>query len=279
MTHKPTTTIQDFKSEIKPTWCPGCGDFGVLSATYKALVALDVQPHEVVIVSGIGCSSRLPYFMRTYGFHGVHGRALPIAQGVKLAGPRLTVLAVGGDGDLLSIGAGHLPHAASRNVDITVINMDNSIYGLTKGQTSPTSHRGAKTKSTPYGALVEAMNPVLLALSYGASFVARGYSAKPKQLTDLIVQAVQHRGFAFVHVLSPCAEFNNTFRQLDSMVEDLPADHDTGKLGAAISSTLVDQKLHLGVFYRQERETFNEASERLTPAGPFDAQSFFRHYE
>src|SRR3990170_7875203 len=157
-------TVKEYKSGDKPTWCPGCGDFGVLSATYKALAALQLKPHEVVFVSGIGCSSRMPYFMRTYGFHGVHGRALPIAQGVKLAAPQLTVFAVGGDGDLFSIGAGHMPHAAARNVDITVINMDNSIYGLTKGQTSPTSARGHKTKSTPYGALVEPMNPVLMEL-------------------------------------------------------------------------------------------------------------------
>ena len=272
-------TARDYKSDVKPTWCPGCGGYGVLSATHKALATLQLSPHEVVFVSGIGCSSRMPYFMRTYGFHGVHGRALPIAQGVKLAAPQLTVFAVGGDGDLFSIGAGHMPHAAARNVDITVINMDNSIYGLTKGQTSPTSPRGHRTKSTPYGALVEPQNPVLMALSFGATFVARGYSARPKQLSELIVQGVRHKGFSFVHVVSPCTEFNNTFNYFDSAVEELPAEHDRSNMGAAIGLALAEEKVHLGVFYQIDRPTFDEAAGHLAEAKPFDAEEFFRRYE
>lgn len=272
-------TVQNYKSDVRPTWCPGCGDFGVLTATYKALAALQLSPHDVVFVSGIGCSSRMPYFMHTYGFHGVHGRALPIAQGVKLAAPHLTVFAVGGDGDLFSIGAGHMPHAAARNVDITVINMDNAIYGLTKGQTSPTSPRGQKTKSTPYGAIVEPMNPVLMALSFGATFVARGYSARPKQLSDLIVRGVRHKGFSFVHVVSPCAEFNNSFNYFDSAVEDLPADHDTSNVAAAIGLAVTENRVHLGVFYQIERPTFDEATVHLAEAKAFDAEEFFERYE
>jgi 2-oxoglutarate ferredoxin oxidoreductase subunit beta len=251
----------------------------VLSATYKALATLQLPPHETVIVSGIGCSSRMPYFLRTYGFHGVHGRSLPIAQGVKLAAPHLTVLAVGGDGDLFSIGAGHIPHAAARNIDITVINMDNSIYGLTKGQTSPTSPSGHKTKSTPYGALVQPMNPVLMALSFGATFVARGYSAKPKLLTDLIVQAVRHKGFSFVHVVSPCTEFNNTFTYFDAHVADLPASHDNSNAAAAIALAVAEDKVNLGVFYQIEKPTFDEASHRLSQTKPIDVEEYFKRYQ
>ena len=157
-------TAKDFRGEVKPVWCPGCGDFGVLSATAKALAALQIMPHQVVIVSGIGCSSRLPYFMSTYGVHGVHGRAIPIATGLKMARPDLKVFAMGGDGDLMSIGAGHLPHVCARNVDITCVLMDNQVYGLTKGQGSPTSPMGHQSKSTPYGMIAKAANPILLAL-------------------------------------------------------------------------------------------------------------------
>src|SRR5436305_7041974 len=143
-------TPKDYKSDVKPTWCPGCGDFGVLNAAFRGLAGLRLVPDQTVVVSGIGCSSRLPHFMKTFGFHSVHGRALPVAQGLKMARPDLTVLAVGGDGDFFSIGAGHLVHAALRNIDITAVVMDNETYGLTKGQTSPTSAPGQVTKSTPY---------------------------------------------------------------------------------------------------------------------------------
>src|SRR3972149_4285783 len=192
---------KDYKSGTKPVWCPGCGDFGVLSATYKALTTLQLKPHEVVIVSGIGCSSRIPYFMSTFGVPGVHGP---------------------------------LPHAAARNPDITVVMMDNQTYGLTKAQASPTSVTGHVSKSTPYGAVAKPLNPVLLALSYGASFVARGYSAKANELSNLLVEAIQHPGFAFIHVQSPCTEFYNTYNLYDDVVEDIPAGHDTSNLRAAM---------------------------------------------
>jgi 2-oxoglutarate ferredoxin oxidoreductase subunit beta len=201
-----------------------------------------------------------------------------VAQGVKLAAPHLTVLAVGGDGDLFSIGAGHFPHAAARNVDITVINMDNSIYGLTKGQTSPTSPQGHKTKSTPYGAIVQPMNPVLFALSYGASFVARGYSAKPKVLSDLIGEAIRHKGFSFVHVVSPCTEFNNTFSFFDEATENLPEDHDTSDVGEAIRLSFTHEKTRVGVFYKVERPTFEVASRGATESRPFEAVEYFTRY-
>ena len=249
-------TAKDFKSEVKPIWCPGCGDFAVLSSMAKALATLQVMPHQVVIVSGIGCSSRLPYFMTTYGLHGVHGRAIPIASGLKLARPDLTVFAMGGDGDLMSIGAGHLPHVCARNIDITCVMMDNQVYGLTKGQASPTSPMGHQSKSTPYGMIATAANPVLLTLSYGASFVARGYSARPNELADLIAAAVRHPGFSFIHVHSPCTEFFNTYDHYDSLVEELPESWDRSNLPAAINLALTEEKVHLGIFYQEQRPVY-----------------------
>src|SRR5215475_204542 len=219
-------TPKDYKSDVKPTWCPGCGDFGVLNAAYRGLAGLKLAPDQTVVVSGIGCSSRLPHFMKTFGFHSVHGRALPVAQGLKMARPDLTVLAVGGDGDFFSIGAGHLVHAALRNIDITVVVMDNEIYGLTKGQTSPTSPTGHTTKSTPYGLLASQFNPIATALSLNVSFVARGFSSKPKELAALIEQGVHHKGFAFIHALSPCPTFHNTMDVWKANVQPIPAAHD-----------------------------------------------------
>lgn len=197
----------DYRSDLKPIWCPGCGDFGVLAAIQQALAAAQINPKDLAVVSGIGCSSRLPGFLQTYGLHTVHGRALPAAIGLKIARPDLTVMAVGGDGDFFSIGLGHLPHAARRDLDITVVVMDNAIYGLTKGQTSPTSPRGHVTKSTPYGQSAQPLHPLAIVLSSGASFVARGFSSQPKQLAELIKAGLDHRGFAFIHVLSPCVTF------------------------------------------------------------------------
>ena len=272
-------TAKDFRGEVKPVWCPGCGDFGVLSATAKALAALQVMPHQVVIVSGIGCSSRLPYFMSTYGVHGVHGRAIPIATGLKMARPDLTVFAMGGDGDLMSIGAGHMPHVCARNIDITCVLMDNQVYGLTKGHGSPTSPMGHLSKSTPYGMIAKAANPVLLALSYGASFVARGYSARPTELANLIVEGVRHQGFSFIHVHSPCTEFFNTYDHYDSLVEELPDGWDRSNLPAAIDLALTGEKVHLGVFYQEERPVYEiEARQFETEARPFDLPSYLQRF-
>jgi 2-oxoglutarate ferredoxin oxidoreductase subunit beta len=228
------------------------------------MTSLQLKPHEVVVVSGIGCSSRIPYFMRTYGIHGVHGRPLPIATGVKMANPALTVFAMGGDGDLMSIGAGHLPHAAARNVDITALMMDNQTYGLTKAHASPTSATGHVSKSTPFGAIAKPLRPVLLALAYGATFVARGYSARANDLSELIVQGVQHHGFSFIHVQSPCTEFHNTYDYYDEAVAEMPAEHDTSDLPAALHLALTEERVHLGLFYRDEARTaFDKRSREL----------------
>ncbi|MBI2912338.1 MAG: 2-oxoacid:ferredoxin oxidoreductase subunit beta [Chloroflexi bacterium] len=272
-------TIKDYKSGDKPVWCPGCGDFGVLSATYKALAQLQLPKKDVVVVSGIGCSSRTPYFMSTFGFHGVHGRSLPIATGVKLANPDLTVLAMGGDGDLMAIGAGHFPHAAARNVDLTCVMMDNQTYGLTKAQSSPTSFVGHKSKSTPYGVITKPMNAVLFALSNGATYVARGYSARPNELTQLIVQGIQHQGFSFVHVQSPCAEFFNTYDFYDEHVTDLPEDWDRHDLKTAIGMALTEEKVHLGVFYEEDRPVFERTSREFEPEKQqFDLETYLKRF-
>jgi 2-oxoglutarate ferredoxin oxidoreductase subunit beta len=272
-------TAKDYKSGDKPVWCPGCGDFGVLSATYKALAALQLQRQDVVVVSGIGCSSRTPYFMSTFGIHGVHGRSLPIATGMKLANPDLTILVMGGDGDLMSIGAGHFPHAAARNVDITCVMMDNQTYGLTKAQSSPTSFAGHKSKSTPYGVVAKPMAPVLIALTNGATFVARGYSARPSDLTDLIVQGIQHSGFSFIHIQSPCTEFFNTYDYYDQHVESLPPDWDRHDLKAAVDLALTEEKVHLGVFYEEERRALGKAVREFEPERKqFDLATYLERF-
>src|SRR5512139_1940766 len=193
-------TPKDFKSELRPIWCPGCGDFSVLQAVYRALAAVNRPPHEIAFVSGIGCSSRIPGYTTAYGFNSVHGRALPIAQGIKIANPNLLVLVAGGDGDGFSIGGGHLPHAIRRNLDLTYIVMDNQIYGLTKGQLSPTSPRGLETVSSPYGALEEPVNPLLYVMSYGAGFVAQATPADMAGMASVIEEAIRYPGFAFVNV-------------------------------------------------------------------------------
>ncbi|GBD14259.1 2-oxoglutarate oxidoreductase subunit KorB [bacterium HR25] len=270
-------TVKDYKSDQKPVWCPGCGDFGVLSATFKALAALQLPKHQVVVVSGIGCSSRSPYFMSTFGLHGVHGRALPIATGLKLARPDLTVLVMGGDGDLMAIGAGHLPHAAARNIDITCVMMDNQTYGLTKAQASPTSFIGQKTKSTPYGVIAKPLNPVLFALVYGATFVARGYSARPNELANILVEAIKHKGFSFVHVQSPCAEFYNTYDYYDQRVTELPPDWDRHDLKAAVELALTEDRVHLGVFYEGERPVYELQARQAAPGvEEFDLATYLK---
>ncbi len=272
-------TPKDYKSEVKPTWCPGCGDFGVLNAAYRGLAGLKLAPDETVVVSGIGCSSRFPHFMKTFGFHTVHGRALPVAQGLKMARPDLTVVAVGGDGDFFSIGAGHLLHAALRNIDITVIVMDNEIYGLTKGQTSPTSPQGHVTKSTPYGLLASQFNPLATVLTLNVSFVARGYSAKPKELAALIEKGIQHKGFSFIHVLSPCPTFYHTFDAWDASVTQIPAEHDITNRTQAMALAMETKKQYIGLLYEDERPTMDQAAHQLVQqAKEFDLNQYMKRY-
>jgi 2-oxoglutarate ferredoxin oxidoreductase subunit beta len=246
---------KDFKADLKPIWCPGCGDFGVVQAIYRALAAVGRPPHEIAFVSGIGCSSRIPGYTTAYGFNSVHGRALPIAQGIKLAKPELLVLAAGGDGDGFSIGGGHLPHAVRRNLDLTYIVMDNQIYGLTKGQLSPTSPRGLQTASSTYGSLEAPVNPLLYVLGYGAGFVAQGTPADLAQLASLIEEAIRFPGFAFVNVQSPCITYGRPEAQLKAHkagMRPLAAmGHDASdRLAAMGLAQEYGTTLYTGVFYR-----------------------------
>src|SRR3954449_7174482 len=253
-------TVEDYKSGVKPTWCPGCGDFGVLNAVYNSLRAKGYAPQDVVLVSGIGCSSRLPFFSSTYGFHTVHGRTMPIATGIKVANPNLKVLAVGGDGDAFAIGGGHFVHAARRNLDICYVIMDNNIYGLTKGQTSPTSQVGFVTKTTPKGTPDRPINPLRLAIASGATFVARGFSGKPKELAELNVQGVSPTRIAVIDTFSPCPTFNkiNTFKAYREEVADLPKDYDPSDMHKAIEAASSSDPMYLGMLYREQGESFED---------------------
>jgi 2-oxoglutarate ferredoxin oxidoreductase subunit beta len=211
----------DVRSDQLPTWCPGCGYFSIHFALNNAIQRLGIPHHMVTIVSGIGCAGRYPFFSNTYGLHTVHGRALPVSTGVKLAKPDLTVFAVGGDGDGLSIGGGHFPHAVRRDIDINYILFDNSIYGLTKGQPSSSTPLGFKTKVSPSGTTDKPLNATLMALSYGASFVARLSTADTDGITKAFIEGIQHKGFSFFHVYTPCVTFDKDFKTWNNLKEKL----------------------------------------------------------
>jgi 2-oxoglutarate ferredoxin oxidoreductase subunit beta len=247
----------DYKSGISPIWCAGCGDYAVLNAIYRAMADLQLKPWETAVISGIGCSSRLPGYVSAYGLNGLHGRALPVALGIKAANPKIRVIAVGGDGDGLSIGPGHFFHAARRNADVTYVMMDNEIYGLTKGQAAPTTPKGDKTKSTVYGNPEEPIDPCEMAISFGATFVGRGFSGDLKTLVPLLVEALNHKGFAFVCVISPCVTFrgDEQYKTLKPLVTPIPADHDATDRVAAMHYTREQRKLSVGVLYRVSRST------------------------
>ena len=250
-----TFQAKEYKSDLKPIWCPGCGDFGVVQAIYRALAAVGRPPHEIAFISGIGCSSRIPGYTTVYGFNSVHGRALPIAQGIKLANPELLVLAAGGDGDGFSIGGGHLPHTVRRNLDLTYIVMDNQIYGLTKGQLSPTSPRGLETVTSAHGSLEAPVNPLLYVLAYGAPFVAQGTPADMAGLAAVIEEGIRYPGFAFINVQSPCVTFGEDDHQLKdhkaSMIPLASVGHDAAdRLRAMDLAQEYGAKLYTGVLYR-----------------------------
>ena len=249
-------TMADLKGKVDPDWCPGCGDFGVLAAVQKALVELQIQPHNVVTISGIGCSSNFPGYVETYGMHSLHGRALAVATGVKMSNHHLTVMVTGGDGDGFGIGGNHFVHTMRRNVDLLYIVMDNQIYGLTTGQTSPTSRIGMKTKSMPFGNIEAPVNPMAMALAAGATFVARGYSAEQKHLTQLIKQGIEHKGFAFLDVFSPCVTYNhdNTYLWFKPRVKKLEDDpsYDASDWYAAMGKAqLWDDEIPIGKFFQR----------------------------
>ncbi len=264
----------DYKTDLKAVWCPGCGDFGVLGALYRAMAALSIEPWNTVILSGIGCSSRLPGYVNTYGFNGVHGRALTLATGVKVARPELTVIAVGGDGDGLAIGGNHLMHVARRNLDVTYILMDNEIYGLTKGQVAPTTPTGDLTKSTFWGNPEPSVDPCEMAISSGATWVARGFSGDMKALVELINEALGHHGFSFLNVMSPCVTWRgkDEFKRLKAMLRHLPEDHDPSHRASAVQYTREKGVLTTGVLYHKPRpsliDRMQEIKKKAQAGGP-----------
>jgi 2-oxoglutarate/2-oxoacid ferredoxin oxidoreductase subunit beta len=240
---------RDYKSDVKPIWCPGCGDFGVLNALTKALAGLALAPERVAMVSGIGCSSRLPAYTSVYGFHGVHGRALPVATGLAVARPDLTVIATGGDGDGFSIGGNHFLHACRRNLDLTYLVMDNAVYGMTKGQASPTSAPDwTGSKLTPEGAGFAAFRPLEIALSAGAGFIARGFSGDPNALARMLAEAIGYPGFAFLQVLSPCITYRPEQMDFKSRVHS--GFEGLEDRNAAFRALLDDDGFGTGVLYR-----------------------------
>ena len=249
----PSLKAKDYKSGTKPVWCPGCGDYSVLLAITKAMAEMSLSPENVALVSGIGCSSRLPAYLNVYGFHAVHGRALPVATGLKVSRPDLTVLAAGGDGDGFSIGGNHFMHACRRNVDMTYIVMDNQVYGMTKGQASPTTDPDwDKSKLTPGGTKINPYYPLVIALASGANFIARASSTDPNGAAKVLVDAMQHPGFSFVHMLSPCVTFRPEQKDWKKMVRAAPVEPTTDPAVAA-KRLMTDDNFFLGTLYKGNR--------------------------
>jgi 2-oxoglutarate ferredoxin oxidoreductase subunit beta len=263
--------VSDFKGKVDPDWCAGCGDFGVLNSLRKACLELGLKPHEILTVSGIGCSSNFPGYFNSYGMHTLHGRSLAVATGAKMANHELTVVVTGGDGDGYGIGGNHFTHTARRNVDLTYIVMDNEIYGLTTGQVSPTSALDMKTKSTPFGSVEFPFNPVTSAIMNGATFVARGFSSDTKQLSMLMQQAIEHKGFALVTVFSPCITFNrdNTVEFFKPRVKKLEdEDHDTSDWKAACEKALLwGDTIYTGLFLQVKDRLSLDAAEPVLAEG------------
>jgi 2-oxoglutarate ferredoxin oxidoreductase subunit beta len=266
--HKVTLQPKEYKETLNPFWCPGCGHHGVLTSLLRALADVGVDPNFLVNISGIGCSSRLPYFVKSYKMHTLHGRAGAVATGTQLARPDLAIVVSGGDGDGFSIGGGHMPHLARKNVNLTYVLMDNHVYGLTKCQASPTSRREMKTATTPYGGVEEPLDPVLYMLTYGASFVAQSYAANAKLTSRLIKEGMEHKGFSFINVLSHCPTFNNVddAKSFKEASAEVAADHDVTDLDAAMHVVNLAHRagrIPTGLLYRVERPTLDERMAEL----------------
>lgn len=249
-------TFKEFRNNIKPNWCPGCGDFSIQAAIQRAAANVGLEPENLAVVSGIGCSGRISGYINAYGLHGIHGRALPIAQGLKMANRELTVIASGGDGDGFAIGMGHTVHAIRRNINVTYIVMDNQIYGLTKGQTSPRSAEGFKTKSTPDGSIESTLSPLEIALSAGATFVAQSFSSDLKQLTTLIEEGIKHEGFSLINVFSPCVTFNkiNTYDWFKEHIVNLDSipEYDSSNRIQAMTKLMETGGMLTGLIYQDK---------------------------
>jgi 2-oxoglutarate ferredoxin oxidoreductase subunit beta len=282
--------LKDFRTKVHNDWCPGCGDFGILNAVQMALFELKLEPHQVAIFSGIGCSGKTPHFVNTYGFHTLHGRVLPIATGAKLANNALTVVAVGGDGDGYGIGAGHFVNTGRRNLDFTYVVHNNGVYGLTKGQASPTLPKGLRTKSMPAPAIVEGINPLAMAISAGYTFVARSYALDVRHLKETLKAAIVHKGSALVDVLQTCPTYNDINTKewyagtdlatkaprlykleetgYDGNVKDPNDEQEVNqKKGEAITRSFEwGEKVPIGLFYRTEQPTFEDMLASRMPA-------------
>ena len=284
------TRFTDFKSDKQPTWCPGCGDFGTMNGMMKALANTGNDPDNTFVVAGIGCSGKIGTYMHSYALHGVHGRALPVGTGVKIANPELEVMVAGGDGDGYSIGAGHFIHAVRRNVDMTYVVMDNRIYGLTKGQFSPTSREDFETSTSPDGTNQQPVNPLALALAAGGTFIAQSFSSDSQRHTEIVQEAIEHDGFGFVNVYSPCVTFNDVdtydyFRDAIVDVGDEEFDHDRTDYDAAKDLIMDRAKEYQGVIYQDESSVGYETREGVTepmtdiPEGaPEDAMDLVREF-
>ena len=255
--------LEDLKTPAKNTWCPGCGNFGILMGFKRALMQLGLEREQVIIVSGIGCHGKMVNYVNVNGFHGIHGRVLPLATGIKLANPNLTVVGFAGDADQYDEGWGHFSHAIRRNIDITLIVHNNMVLGLTTGQTTATSQKGFKTKSTPFGSIPSMLNPVAHALVSHGTFVARGYSGDMMHLTGLIGEAIKHRGFAFIDVFQPCVVFNylNTYDWFKERVYKLEEeDHDVTDKGKALEKAFEwGDRIPIGILYKEEKPTYRDS--------------------
>jgi len=276
------TTLAELGTPATNTWCPGCGNFGILLCVKQAIVEAGLAQEEVVAVTGIGCHGKLTDYLNVNGFHVIHGRVLPVATGIKLANHDLTVIGFAGDGDAFNIGMGHFPHAARRNVDLVYVVHNNMIYGLTTGQVSPTSAQGMVTKTSPRGEWSRSINPLAQALVSGATFVARGFAGEPRHLRSLLVQAIKHRGFALVDVLQPCVSFNrvNTYDYFRERCYKLGEEgHDPGDWNKALAKAMEwGQRIPLGVFFKEEKPLFREGIPHLK-RGPLVKQKVERAME
>jgi 2-oxoglutarate ferredoxin oxidoreductase subunit beta len=278
----------DFKSDKQPTWCPGCGDFGTMNGMMKGLAETGNHPDDTFVVAGIGCSGKIGTYMHSYALHGVHGRALPVGIGAKLANPDLEVMVAGGDGDGYSIGAGHFVHAVRRNVDMSYVVMDNRIYGLTKGQASPTSREDFETSTSPEGTNMPPVNPLALALASGATFIAQSFSSDSQRHTEIVKEAIEHDGFGFVNVYSPCVTFNDvdTYDYFRDTIVDLgETDHDRHDKEAAREKIVDADKEYTGVIYQdddsvpwEDREGVDENMADIPDGAPEGAMDLVREF-
>lgn len=276
-----TVTADTFTSGYLPTWCPGCGDFGIWMSLKNALAGLGIGTDDGVVVYGVGCHGNMYDWMKIYGVAALHGRTLPVAQGLKLANRKLPVIVVSGDGDGLGEGGNHFLHAAKRNPDITVLIHNNQVYGLTTGQASPTAKAGFKSKSTPEGVVDEPVNPLTLAITAGATFVARGFAGDTPGLTALIAAAVKHKGFAVIDILQPCVTFNKVhtyqwYRERLYKLEEVVY-APTDKLKAMEKAMEWGDKIPVGIFYKEDKPT-SEDHEPVIADGAFDLQELLSEF-